>query len=65
MPKPKVPKRLQDADQILIWKAAVALMDRRGVWPRAITRAIEMIERSDLAIKKQYGEVRRLYERAA
>lgn len=63
MAKPKVPRNLQDADQILIWKAAVALMDRRGIWPRAMTRAIQMIEARDPALKYQYRDVKRLYER--
>ena len=63
MMKPKIPRNLQDADQIMIWKAAIDLMDGRGVWPRAMRRAIEMIEARDPAIKYQYRDVRLLYQR--
>lgn len=64
MAKLKLPQRLQDADQILIWKAACALMDGRTMWPRAMRRAIEMIEARDPALKHQYRDVRAFYAKA-
>lgn len=46
------------ADQLLIWKAAIALMDGRTVWPRAMKLAIEMIEASDPAIVQEQKRIR-------
>jgi hypothetical protein len=63
--KKKLPNKLHDADQILIWKAAVALMDGRGVWPRAMKRAIGMIEARDPALHYQYNDVRAFYRKRA
>lgn len=61
--KIRIPAHLLDADQILIWKASLAMMDGRGVWPRAMRRAIQMIEMRDPALKQQYLEVRASYVR--
>jgi hypothetical protein len=63
--KTKIPANLRDADQILIWKAAVALMDQRTAWPRAMTAAIKMIEARDPALKYQYRDVRDFYNKRA
>jgi hypothetical protein len=61
----KIPAYLLDADQILVWKASLALMDGRGVWPRAMKRAIEMIEARDPLLKQQYLDVKGVYVRAS
>ncbi len=46
----KIRREIKDADQIAIWKAAIVLCDGRTKWPRALAKAIRMIEARDQAI---------------
>jgi hypothetical protein len=47
-----------EAEQLLIWKAAIVLMDGRTMWPRAMTQAIAMIERRDPKIVQHQRQLR-------
>ena len=50
----------EDADQIRIWKAALVLMDGRTMWPRAMKRAVGIIEEQDNVIARLEASYRRL-----
>lgn len=54
-------KRMADAERVLLWKAALTLMDGRATWPRALKQAIAMIEARDPKIKQLYQKFREKY----
>ena len=56
-------KAFRDAEQIVIWKSALALMDGRTAYARFVKRAVQMIEERDPHIAVDQATLRALYDR--